>query len=439
MLKKIIDFFSRDIWRIRAKELSRPRFILIKYLRIFILAFRRFSEDKCQLRASALTFYSLLSIVPIFAMAFGVAKGFGFEKLLRQQLIERFSGQEEVLQRIITFSNSLLENTKGGLIAGIGVLILFWSVIKVLSNIESSFNDIWGVKKGRSIGRKISDYLSIILICPFLIILSSSATVFISSQAKLLIEKISFLGSVSSLIFFFLNFLPYVVIWVVFSFIYIFIPNTKVYLKSGIIAGVLTGTLYQIVQFLYITFQIGATKYNAIYGSFAALPLFLMWLQLSWLVLLWGAEISFAYQNVDTYEFEPDCLQISLYYKKLLCLFVTHLIVKNFHNGNSPLTAEQIAHCLQMPIRLVRDILFDLEQSKVICEVKTIEEKDPAYQPAQDINSLTIKYVLDALEKRGTNEIPVLKNKEFNIISDSLKTFEELIGKSSANKLLQNI
>ncbi len=439
MLSKIIDFFTVDIWRIRSRELSRPRYFLIKLLRIVILAFRRFTEDKCQLRASSLTYYSLLSIVPVLAMAFGIAKGFGFEKMLENQLLERFSGQQDALQRVITFSNSLLENTRGGVIAGIGVILLFWAVIKVLGNIESSFNDIWGVKKGRSFGRKVSDYLSIILICPFLVIVSTSATVFIASQTRMLIEKISFLGVVSPVIFFLLKFLPYVVIWVVFSFVYIFMPNTKVRFTSGIIAGILAGTLYQLVQWVYVTFQIGATKYNAIYGSFAALPLFLIWLQTSWLILFWGAEISFAHQNVDTYEFEPDCLSISHHYKRLLSLFVTHFIVNNFQRGENPVGAEEIAHQLEMPIRLVRDILFELEESRIVCATKTDEAKEPAYQPAQDISRLTVKSVIDAMDKKGNNSTPVLRNKEFKKLEETLNTFDEIIASSPANRLLKDI
>ncbi len=439
MLGKIINFFSVDIWRIRAKDLTRPRSFFINQLRIFILAFRRFSEDKCQLRASALTFYSLLSIVPVFALAFGVAKGFGFERMLESQLTKHFTGQEEVLQRIITFSNSLLENTKGGVVAGIGVILLFWAVIKVLGNIESSFNDIWGIRKGRSIGRKISDYLSIMLICPFLVILSTSATVFIASQAKMLIERVAFLGTVGPMILGLLKFLPYVVIWVVFSFVYIFMPNTKVDFKSGIIAGIFAGTLYQIAQWLYVSFQIGATKYNAIYGSFAALPLFLIWLQISWLILFWGAEVSFAYQNVDTYEFEPDCLKISPRYKKTLSLLVATLIVKNFQKPATSLTAEEISHKLEMPIRLVRDILFELVEAQIISEIKRDDMKDFAYQPAVDPHIITIQYVLDSLENKGTRDIPVLKTKELNVIAGALDEFTEVIKNSPANKLLKEI
>lgn len=439
MVSKIINFIKTDIWRIRLQTLPRTKSFFIKQLRVILLSLRGFDEDKCQLRASALTFYSLLSIVPVVAMAFGVAKGFGFEKLLENQLLGKFPGQEEVMMQIVNFANSLLENTRGGMIAGIGVAVLFWTVIKVLGNIERSFNDIWGIKVPRSMGRKFSDYLSIMLLCPILIIMSSSITVFIATQVTFIIEKFAFLGVFSNLIFFVLKLLPYCVIWVLFTFIYIFMPNTKVNFKSGILAGIIAGTIYQIVQLAYINFQVGVAKYNAIYGSFAALPLFLVWLQLSWLIVLFGAEISFARQNVDTYEFEPDCLRVSSSFKKLLSLRAAHLLIKNFSNGYKPLTATQISHSLEIPIRLVREILYELVESGIVSETKTEEYKELAYQPARDINKFTIKYIIDALEQRGIDNIPVAQTKELKALSEALKTFRDTIEKSAANRLLKNI
>jgi len=439
MISKIIRFLKTDIWRIRSKDISRSKSFLIKQLRIVLLALRGFDEDKCQLRASALTFYSLLSIVPVAAMAFGIAKGFGLEKLLERQLLEKLPGQEEILLNIVNFARSLLNNTKGGVVAGIGVVVLFWTVIKVLGNIERSFNDIWGIKTQRVLGRRFSDYLSVVLICPFLFIMSSSATVFITTQIVMLTEKFSFLGVFSSMIFFVLKLLPYCMVWILFTFIYIFMPNTKVNFTSGLLAGIVAGSIYEIVQWAYIAFQVGVARYNAIYGSFAALPLFLVWLQLSWLIVLFGAEISFAHQNVDLYEFEPDSLRVSFSFKKLLSLRIAHLLVTNFTEGKKPLTESQISQDLEIPIRLVRQILYELVECGIVCEVKTPEYKKSAYQPARNIDSLTITYIINALEKRGLDNIPVVQTQELKVLSDSLITFGHLIEKSAHNKLLKDI
>ena len=209
----IINFVTTDIWRIQLKKISGTRAILIKNVRVVLLSLRGFRDDNCQLKASALTFYSLLSIVPVVAMAFGIAKGFGFEKMLEQQIMDKLAGQEDVISQVIAFSQSLLENTRGGLIAGIGVAMLFWTVIKVLGNIEKSFNDIWGVREPRSIGRKFSDYLSMMFLCPVLIIASGSITVFISTQVALITEKIALIGFFSPVILAALEILPFFVLW----------------------------------------------------------------------------------------------------------------------------------------------------------------------------------------------------------------------------------
>lgn len=439
IIRKIIHFITTDIWRIRVKDLPFGKSFLINQLRIIILAARGFFEDKCMLRASALTFYSLLSIVPVAAMAFGIAKGFGFEKILEKQLYEKLPVQEEVLNQVIAFSNSMLENTKGGIIAGMGLVILFWSVIKVLGNIEESFNDIWEIKESRTFGRKFSDYLSTMMLGPILMFMSSSVTVYITTQVANVTEKVALLGFFSPVILIFLKLLPYCLIWILFTIIYILMPNTKVNFGSGVIAGVIAGTVYVIAQWAYLYFQIGIAKYNAIYGSFAALPLFLVWLQLSWLIVLFGAEISFASQNVETYEFEPDCLQTSLSFKKLISLQIARLLVKNFQKGEKPLTAEQISHTLEMPIRLVREELYELVESGVISDTRTEKYKELAYQPARDINAVTVAFVLEALEHRGADNIPIAQTGELEKLSETLQRFADARRALPDNKLLKDI
>jgi membrane protein len=228
-------------------------------------------------------------------------------------------------------------------------------------------------------------------------------------------------------------------IWVLFTILFIVMPNTKVNFKAGLVGGVVAGTLYQIAQWAYISFQVGVAKYNAIYGSFAALPLFLMWLQISWWMVLFGAELSFANQNVDTYEYEPDCLNISPGFKKLLTLQVAHLLVKNFLNGAKPLTYSRISSRLDIPVRLVHNIIFDLVQAGLVSEIRTQADKEYAYQPARDIHHLTIKYILEALDQNGTDTIPVAKTEEYRALSDALKNFSDAMEKSPANKLLKDI
>ena len=439
---RVDEFITVDIWRIRLEDLSFGKSFLIKQLRIIILTLRGFNRDNCFLRASSLTFFTLLSIVPVLAMLFGIAKGFGFEKMLEgelRQLIGKFPGQEEVLSQAIQYAEKMLETTKGGVIGGIGLVMLFWAVIKVLNNIEASLNDIWKVNSSRSWGRKFSDYLSVMLISPLIILVSGSATVFITTTITKWTSQISLLGIISPLISLGFSLIPYVLMGLLFTVIYILMPNTRVNFTSGLVAGIVAGTIYQIVQWAYILFQIGAARYGAIYGSFAALPLFLLWVQTSWWIVLLGAEISYAHQNVDTYQYEPDLKQISPAYKKLLTLQVAHLLVKNFANCGSPLNQKQISAHLQIPIRLLDRILSDLVACGLFIETRTPRDKAPGIQPACAIDKLTIQRILETLEHHGKDSLPVAQTAELAVLSDSLKKFSEALENSPANRLLKEI
>jgi len=406
-MKNIATYLSEDLWRIRLQEQSRHRSWLIKALRVVVLSVKRFDRDKCTLRASALTFYTLLSIVPIMAMAFGISKGFGFDHILEQRIREQFHEHEEVVSRIIVFARNMLDNTKGGLVAGIGVIFLFWTVIKVLGNMERSFNEIWGIQKHRSLPRKFSDYLSMMLIAPLMFILAGSMTVAVTAEVSNILATHDYLAFISGPILVLLKILPFTVLWVLFAFIYMFLPNGKVNPGSAFLGGVVAGTAYQVVQWAYITFQIGINRYNAIYGSFAVLPLFLIWLQISWLILLYGAELSFAHQNVATYEFEQDCSKVSMSFRRIVTLSVAHFCVSMFKTGIRPPTAAEIADNLGTPVRLVNQALYDLVRAGVLSEVTRNEGKDTAYQPALDIQNLTLQEVTQRLENTGITNLPL--------------------------------
>jgi membrane protein len=438
-ISDVSQFLQADIWRFRADKLNPRKSFWLTQLRILLLAVRRFSEDKCELRASALTFYTLLSIVPVVAMAFGVAKGFGLEKILETQLLAKLEGQPEVAERILGFARTLLENTKGGAIAGVGVALLFWSVIKVLGNIESSFNDIWGIKKARSFGRKLADYLSVTMICPVLLIAASSVTVLLTTQITSMLERLSFLGYAAGVIIFLLGLLPYAVIWVLFTFMYVFMPNTKVQLKSGLWGGIAAGTVYQLVQFAYIKFQIGVSSYGAIYGSFAALPLFLVWLQLSWLIVLVGAEVSFARQNVAAYEFEPDCSKLSQSFQRTVALLITQHCVKAFLDGKHAPTAEELSRTLEIPIRLARATLFELTEAKVLSEVLISEGADMAYQPGCRLEELTVAKILARLDRQGLEAIPIGEMEKLDKLRDIVRRLDDAMEKSPANLQIQDL
>jgi membrane protein len=324
-------------------------------------------------------------------------------------------------------------------VAGIGFAFLLWAVLKVLSNIEQSFNEIWGVQEPSTWVRKVSDYLSLMFLLPVLFIVSSAATVVVAGQIQAVMGKFGLLGYLSPMIRILIRLLPLLVIWFMFTLLYIFMPNTHVRIRAALIAGIAAGTAYQMFQFLYVTFQIGVAKYNAIYGSFAALPLFLIWLQASWMIVLSGAELSFATQNVDTYEFEPDANLASPAFRKLLALRIVNLLVEHFSIGEKPLDEDAIALKLGIPIRLLRYLLHDLSEAGVITSVRMVQEKVYAYQPAFDPDEMTIATVLDSLENRGTDNLPVLKSAELDQIRELMGTFREENRNSEANRLLKEI
>ncbi|MFA5783957.1 MAG: YhjD/YihY/BrkB family envelope integrity protein [Phycisphaerae bacterium] len=436
---KLKRFLTVDIWRMRLSKMPRRKSFLFRQLRTFLLSIRGFMEDQCKFRASALTYFTLLTIVPIVALLFGIAKGFGYETVLEERIRGWLYGQEDIADKIIEFANSVLSNANGGFIAGVGMIILLLAVLRLLTNVENSLNTIWGVKKPRSFARRLSDYVFLIIVGPFMMIISSSLTVLVSGRLENAAGDYPLLGFIGPLVAVVIWILPYCVIWLVFTFIYMFVPNTKVNFTSALFAGIIGGTIFQLVQWGYITFQIGAARYGAIYGSFAALPLFLLWVQLSWLVVLFGAELSFAHQNVGTYEFEPDCLETSYSFKKLISLELTHALVVDFCKAQKPRSSAEIAHKLEIPIRPVRQPFYELVKAGVLSEVKTSDGKYDAYQPAVDTSLITVEYVVRSLEESGKNDIPVAETHGLKKLSDCLSTFAREIKNSPANVLLKDI
>jgi membrane protein len=439
MIKKIMNFITDEVWTIDLGKYPRILAFLIRQLRIILLAMRGFKENKIQLRASALTYYTMMSIVPVAAMIFGISKGFGFERKLETQIREQLGGREEfqeVIDYIINFANSMLENIHGGFIAGVGLIVLFWSVMKVLGNIENSFNAIWRIQKPRPFIRKFSDYLSMMLIAPVLFVLSSTVTVFLSNTVT---GNQTFMQYVGPVINFLAGLIPYFLVFMLFTLLYVIMPNTKVLFKNALYAGIIAGAIFQVTQWVYIYFQVGVSKYGAIYGTFMALPLFLIWLQLSWLIVLLGAEISFAYQNIEKYEFETESLNISHYNRRLLTFLILHQVVKGFIPGNEPMTARDLGHKLGIPIRLVLDIIYSLTDCNLLAETTTDSPKESAYLPAIDISQLSISYIISKLEMTEGDKLFAEDSDDLKAFSGIQQDILKAIENSPANRLIKDV
>ncbi len=427
------------IWHTPLSEISRGKTFVLKQLRIFVLAARGFSNDKVQLRASALTFYSLLSVIPIAAIAFAIAKGFGLDETLRELIINKFQSEQQVLDWLLKNASNAIESTKGGPVAGVGVVILFWSAMSLLNHIENSFNHIWQISSSRPWYRKFTDYLTIMLIAPVFIIISGGLTGFNITALPDFMNNAHIIDFFKPLISALVKFAPYLITWLALTILFIIMPNAKVKFVPALISGIIAGTILQIIQWVYIDLQLGITRLNAIYGSFAAVPLFIVWLQSSWIVVLLGAEISFANQNISRYELESEALNISPYHKRALVLMIMHMIIRNFSLGEKPISASYIGANLKIPVRLARDILQDLNNVNLVSVIHENEEKERFYQPAMDINRMSVSFVFSRLDKKGNEKVMVIRNKDYEKIVSMLDKFDKLVAKSDSNILIKDL
>lgn len=400
-----------------------------RVIRVIYDASRGFIEDECYAKASALTFYSLLSIVPILAVLFGIAKGFGFEQALKTEITTRFAEQHELVEKFIQFAYSLLQNAKGGLIAGIGTIALFWSVLGLLSNVESSLNAIWKTPISRPYRRMISDYLATMVICPIFFVTSSSITVFLITQITQTAQSNVIVEAISPFLLFIFKLFPFFLSWILFTFVYLFMPNTKVFLRSALIAGIIAGTIFQMWQWIYIRFQIGASSYGAIYGSFAALPLFLIWLQVSWIILLAGAELAYEIEN-DL--FIPNRYLVSIS-TKAAALLITFRCIETFVHARQPQTDRSLAHELGISLNHLHVILETLQKERILSAV-SFQDKTIGYQPARAIESITFSMVCNAIDRSNELFASVMDSTPLKKIQIYLEESKKEIEQSQNNQ-----
>jgi membrane protein len=427
-MTKILD----ELYIHRAKDSPLPFTPWWKRIwRVLLDAGRGFIEDDCYAKASALTFYSLLSVVPLLAVLFGIAKGFGFEKALELDLNERFIEQKEVVEKLIQFAYSWLENVRGGVIAGVGTVVLLWSVLGLLNNIETALNAIWKTSVARPYSRKISDYLAALIICPIVFVISSSLTVYLSTQLTQTAHSNVLVEAVSPVLLFILKLFPFFLSWVLFTFMYLFMPNTKVYLRSALIAGVAAGTAFQIWQWIYIRFQIGVSSYGAIYGSFAALPLFLIWLQVSWLILLAGAEVAFEIEN-DLFVPSRRLVPLS---NKAAALLMTYRCIEAFIKGEPPKTDRSLSHELGMSLNHIQAIVEALQRENILSAVSS-KRKMIGYQPARHVEAITFMAVCQALDKSNELQASVQESPQLEKIQAYLQGTEQELERAPQNEPL---
>ena len=429
---RIIRFLSYDIWRLNRKDRSARKIGFYNIVKAFILAIRNIDGGQLFTRASALTYSTLLSIVPMLAVLFAIARGFGFQNIVKSQLFTYFEGQEEMLDKATAFIDKSIEYAQGGIFLGIGIVLLLYTVINLLSNIEDNFNKIWQIKKGRTYFRMFTDYLALIIIAPVFLICNAGITIILNTTA----EQQYLLGLVITPI---MEIIPFLITILLFTILNIYIPNTKVKFKSALLGGVFTGVCFQVFQVLYVSGQIWISKYNAIYGSFAALPLLLLWLQLTWFFVLFGVQLSFAFQNVNKYSFEHETSNISRRYKDFVTLLIMTLIIKRFEKGHTPYTADDLSENFKIPTKLTSDTLFHLQEVGLIVETPTEDNLVPAYIPSLDINHISVSFLFEKIDKYGSEDFMIDTDIQFQNEWNTILDIKELTNQKYDNKLIKDL
>ncbi|MDZ4771628.1 MAG: YihY/virulence factor BrkB family protein [Planctomycetota bacterium] len=405
---RVLRFFEKDAW---SHERVASGNVFFRAARILYLAGRGFLIDNCLFRASALTYITVLSLVPLLAFSFSVAKGFGFYADLLRGTINPFldrtfgaaSGEADILTtqpaapeirsaiaRILEF----VDKTDVSALGFFGLALLLFTVLKLLSTIERSFNDIWGVQRSRTLVRKVSDYLAMVVVTPIILFIAAGLTT--AAQNSAAVEGLAHEFGLGGAVRVVLSLMPFLALFFGFTFIYMAMPNTKTKFRSALIGGLVAGTLWQITLIVHLKFQIGIANYNAIYSSFAAFPIFLVWINISWVIVLLGAEISFAHQSEPAYAHVEQSELADHAFKERLGLRALTRIGSAFLEGRPPLSASALALEMAAPQRVLEEVLYVFVDHGLLAV--TNEGEEHAFLPAKDLDSITVKSVIDALK-----------------------------------------
>jgi len=269
----------------------------VRIYKTLSLTIKFFMDKRVMAKASALTYSTLLAIVPILAVVFAIGRGFGYNKYVEVWFRDLLASQPQAADVIIGWVNSYLVHTKSGVFLGVGLLFMLYTVLMLVNNIEETFNEIWQVNNSRSIYRSFTNYLAAFFLFPIFIIVTTGVSIVMTTVASSM-PDVLMLGS---MVRWLLGLSPYVLLSLLFFGLYVSMPNTHVEWRCAVVPGVIAGVAMQWLQLFYVHSQIWVTGYNAIYGSFAALPLFMLWVQISWTICLFGAELTFANQNLQRY------------------------------------------------------------------------------------------------------------------------------------------
>jgi membrane protein len=383
-------------------------------VKLVLLVSKNYSDSQSQIWASALTYFSMLAIFPIIALMLGITKGFGVDKFFEQKLLEFIPQNETMMLKVFDIAENLLNSTRGSILTGVGVIILLWSAIKVLMMLEDSFNTIWRIKKRRSLTRRVIDYVAIIFLGPILFIVVLASNSFV-------IEKLNSLSIKSGLlVHLIVQIIGFILIALIFSLIYFIIPNTNVKIKSAITAGITTTIMFFILRYGFGFLQSSISKYNAIYGGLAFIPIFLIQMQYVWVTILIGAQISFSSQNSEEFLYKKVS-ELPIKIRKEMGLSILKLLIDRFENGQDSYTDIEIAKKMNVGIPFVKDTLNDLEEIGLVNEIIGSKVEESKYQIAMNPDKLTVEYFIKKLENKKYNtDKDIKKEVDFSEFEDLL-------------------
>ncbi len=374
----------------------------IRILKVANLSVRSYLDRGLQTWSMSLTYSTVLAIVPAFALLFAIGRGFGFQKLLEDQLFSSFPAQRQGISFALKFVDSYLSEASQGIFVGVGIIFLLWTLVSLLSYIENAFNEVWDIKHDRSMYQKVTDYIAICLIVPVLMICSSGVSIFMSAT----VQTNTHFAFLTPFVNIALELSPLIFAWLAFTLSYVLIPNTKVEFKYAAISGAICAVFFEILQFLFVTGQVYVSKYNAIYGSFSFLPLLLIWLQLTWLIVLVGCVLTYSLQNIFTFNFMGDLKKMSDNYRRKVTIILMAAIIDRFRKGKTPLTRKELSCYYDIPIRVVVAICDNLYKAKLLNYVVLPEDKH-GVAPATETNTLTVGELLSKIDHVGSsNFIP---------------------------------
>ena len=359
----------------------------IKILRTLNLSVQSFLNRDIQSQACAMTYRTMLAVVPALALLLAIGRGFGFQDMLQEELYKLLPAQRQAIGYLLNFVDSYLSQASEGLFVGIGIVFLIYTLISLLGNVEDTFNLIWGQKESRSIWRKISDYTAMLLILPVLMICMSGINLLLSSTLNSIFD-FSFMTPVISWI---LEAASWLMTWLFFTAIYALVPYAKVKFVNAFVSGAIAGTGFLVLQWLFVTGTLYVARYNAIYGSFAFLPLLLLWLQLVWVIVLAGAVICYSSQNVFAFNLDNQVSNISSDYRSKVTIAIAAVFVHRFIKRSGPATARDLMELSDLPARLVTDLTDKLCRAGVLSRVMMEGRKDETgYQLAVEPSTMTV-------------------------------------------------